>query len=53
MNDNFSLESPLGIFGKFFNQIILTKYLTKFLTERNLMMKDYAESEKWKSILKY
>ena len=51
MKDIFDFISPLGIAGNIFNKLILTKYLTKFLNDRNNVIKAYAESEKWKSII--
>ena len=51
MKDVFVFDSPFGIFGKIFNQLVLTKYLTKFLVERNQLIKEFAETEKWKSVL--
>ena len=51
MKDVFSFQSPFGIFGKIFDKLVLTKYLTKFLEERNELIKEYAETTKWKSVL--
>ncbi|PBQ33176.1 cell division protein [Sphingobacteriaceae bacterium] len=51
MTDRFEYASPLGIFGKIFNKLVLTNYLKKFLTERNQMIKEFAESGKWKELL--
>ncbi len=51
IKDIFEFESPLGILGKLFNNLVLTSYLRKFLIERNKIVKEYAESDKWKSIL--
>ncbi len=51
MKDVFSFESPFGILGKLFNKIILTAYLERFLIERNNVIKDFAETDKWKSVL--
>lgn len=51
MRDVFRFQSPLGIFGKVFDKVVLTKYLTKFLTDRNDLIKEYAETEKWKLII--
>jgi hypothetical protein len=51
MKDVFEFESPFGVFGQLFNKLILTNYLTKFLIVRNNLIKDFAESEKWKTIL--
>lgn len=51
MTDVFEFESPLGLLGRVFNKIILTRYMTKFLKERNKIIKEYAETGKWKGIL--
>lgn len=51
MTDRFEYASPLGIFGKIFNKLILINYLKKFLTERNQIIKEFAESGKWKELL--
>ncbi len=51
MKDSFEFHSPFGLLGKFFNKIILTKYLEKLLIEQNEIIKEYAETEKWKLLL--
>jgi hypothetical protein len=51
MTDKFLFESPFGILGDIFNKLILTKYLKAFLIERNQIIKDFAESDKWKQLL--
>ena len=51
MKDYFSFHTPFGILGELFNQILLTKYLKKLLIERNFIIKQYAETEKWKLVL--
>lgn len=51
MKDVFSFQSPFGIVGKLFDRLVLTNYLTKFLIERNQLIKEYAETEKWKVVL--
>ena len=51
MTDRFEFESPFGLIGKLFNTTILTNYMTALLEKRNLVIKDYAESEKWKNVL--
>jgi ligand-binding SRPBCC domain-containing protein len=50
MTDNFLFESPFGMAGHIFNKLILTRYLKKFLTERNQIIKFYAESGRWKEL---
>jgi len=52
MKDVFMFESPLGILGKIVNRIILERYLTSFLQERNFVIKQVAESGKWRDILR-
>jgi ligand-binding SRPBCC domain-containing protein len=44
MKDVFEFESPLGILGRIFNKLILTRYMTKLLVERNRVVKEVAES---------
>ena len=51
MIDMVDFESPYGIIGKWFNKFYLTKYLEKLLVKRNAVIKEYAETEKWKAIL--
>ena len=51
MKDIFEFQSPFGIAGRFFNKLVLTKYLTDFLIERNNVIKEYAESGKWRSVI--
>ena len=51
MTDDFYFESPFGILGHIFNKTILTKYLRKFLVERNDLIKEIAESGQWKEFL--
>src|ERR1700761_8414522 len=45
MKDVFLFESPLGILGKLFNWLILTRYMTKLLEERNRVIKEVVENE--------
>lgn len=51
MKGRFEFQSPYGFAGKLFNKIILTSYMKKLLTERNRVIKVYAETEKWKEVL--
>ena len=44
MKDVFEFESPLGLLGRLFNRLILTRYMTKLLVERNRVIKETAES---------
>jgi ligand-binding SRPBCC domain-containing protein len=51
MIDILEFESPYGTIGKIFNAVYLKKYLEKFLIKRNAVIKEYAETTKWKAIL--
>lgn len=51
MIDYFDFASPLGIIGKIFDKLILKRYLTNFLMERNGIIKEFAETDKWKQFL--
>jgi ligand-binding SRPBCC domain-containing protein len=42
MKDIFEFESPLGILGSIFNKLILTRYMTTLLKERNRVIKEAA-----------
>ena len=52
MKDVFDFQSPFGLAGKLADTIILTKYLKKLLLKRNEIIKEYAETPKWKLVLK-
>jgi ligand-binding SRPBCC domain-containing protein len=49
--DLFHFETPYGGLGKLVNSLYLTQYLKNLLETRNQLIKEYAESEKWKFIL--
>jgi ligand-binding SRPBCC domain-containing protein len=51
MKDVFEYQSPFGFAGKIFNALVLTNYMRKFLAERNHIIKEFAESDKWKLVL--
>ena len=51
MSDAFYFESPLGILGQIANKLFLINYLEKLLIERNRIIKEFAESEKWREVL--
>ena len=52
LKDIMVYTSPLGWLGKFVDFLFLKKYMMKFLMQRNDTIKEYAESEKWKDLLK-
>lgn len=52
MTDTFEFSSPFGVLGKLVDKLILKKYMANFLKERNDVIKEFAESEKWKQVVK-
>jgi ligand-binding SRPBCC domain-containing protein len=44
IKDVFVFESPLGVLGRLFNRLVLTRYMTKLLEERNRVIKEVAQS---------
>jgi len=51
MIDVIKFESPFGGLGQFFNAIYLRRYIEALFKRRNTVIKEYAESLKWKAIL--
>jgi ligand-binding SRPBCC domain-containing protein len=51
MIDLLSFEIPYGAMGKLVNRLYLTNYLRKLLEHRCEVIKEYAQSEKWKFML--
>lgn len=51
MKDVFEFQSPFGIFGKIFNNLILVNYMKRLLIQRNQIIKEYAETTEWKRVL--
>jgi ligand-binding SRPBCC domain-containing protein len=52
MKDIFSFQSPFGLIGKLFDKFVLVDYLRKLLINRNYIIKEFAETIKWKTILR-
>lgn len=52
MTDFFDYKSPFGVLGKLADKLFLKKYMTELLIERNRIVKEFAESDKWKLIFK-
>jgi ligand-binding SRPBCC domain-containing protein len=44
MIDNLIYETPYGIFGKLFDNLVLKKHMTNFLKTRNEVLKKLAEN---------
>ncbi|HEV2355910.1 MAG TPA: SRPBCC family protein [Puia sp.] len=51
MIDILVYEAPYGGLGRLADRLFLTRYMRAMLERRNKVIKEYAESEKWKFIL--
>lgn len=51
MTDRFLFISPLPPFGILVDLLFLKRYMKKLLIQRNQMIKEIAESEKWRAYL--
>jgi ligand-binding SRPBCC domain-containing protein len=51
MTDIFKFESQFGFAGRLIDKFVLFNYLKKLLLKRNEAIKQYAETQKWKSLL--
>ena len=51
MTDIFEYQSPFGFLGTIIDMLFLKKYMTDLLIERNRIVKEFSESDKWKEIL--
>lgn len=51
MIDKINFKTPYGTLGKIANRLFLKAYVEKFLVKRNEVIREYAESQKWKAIL--
>ena len=47
----FDYVSPLGFLGEMADRLFLENYMRGFLLERNRVIKEYAETNKWKCVL--
>ena len=52
MIDQLQFETPYGYIGRLLNRYYLHRYLENLLQKRNAVIKEYAETEKWKALLK-
>jgi len=51
MKDVFVYEAPYGIFGQLFDKLVLRRYMSALLKERNQAIKNFAESGAWKKFI--
>ncbi|MGI9543658.1 MAG: SRPBCC family protein [Cyclobacteriaceae bacterium] len=53
MIDHFEYFAPLGWLGNLADRLFLENYVKRLLLKRNQVIKAYAESDKWQTILPY
>ncbi len=51
MKDSLHFQSPAGLLGKLVDRMVLTRYLKRFLIERNDMIRHFAETGKGVDLL--
>lgn len=51
MRDVFNFTSPLGLLGKLADALVLSEYLRRFLVQRGAVVKHYAETNAWQTVL--
>jgi len=51
MRDVFEFTSPLGFLGKIADTLVLSAYLRRFLAQRGSVVKHYAETDAWQTVL--
>lgn len=51
MIDIFNYTSPLGFIGRLADRLFLVRYMTNLLEARNQVIKEFSESDQWKTIL--
>lgn len=51
MRDVFQFTSPLGVLGKIADTLVLSAYLRRFLVQRGAVVKHYAETDAWQTVL--
>jgi ligand-binding SRPBCC domain-containing protein len=51
MRDIFAYQAPLGPLGRLADGLFLEAYMRRFLEQRNLVIKETAESGRWRELL--
>ena len=50
MVDTFTYAAPLGPLGRLAERLVLDRYLTRLLKDRNAVIKSFAESDRWREL---
>ncbi|WP_198661718.1 SRPBCC family protein [Lewinella sp. IMCC34183] len=52
MTDVFDYTAPLGVLGRLADWLFLEAYMTRLLHRRNLVIREFAESDRWREVLR-
>ena len=50
MVDTFTYAAPLGPLGRLAERLVLDRYLSRLLKDRNAVIKCFAESDRWREL---
>jgi ligand-binding SRPBCC domain-containing protein len=51
MRDTFTFAAPLSVLGNIAEQLFLKRYMDRFLRQRNEIVKQVAESDRWQDFI--
>ena len=51
MLDTFTYRSPFGHLGRLADALFLKRYMRNLLEKRNEVVKEYAETDKWRDVI--
>ena len=51
MTDELVFQAPFGVLGAAVDRLLLHDYLSKFLEERNRLIREVAESDNWRKFI--
>ncbi|MFZ1616474.1 MAG: SRPBCC family protein, partial [Flavobacteriales bacterium] len=51
MLDTFTYRSPFGLLGSLVDALFLKRYMRNLLEKRNAVVKEFAETERWREVI--
>jgi hypothetical protein len=51
MIDLLTYEFPYGQLGRLFNAVYFNQYIERYLQQKIALIKNYAETDRWKKLL--
>ncbi|WP_263413714.1 SRPBCC family protein [Terriglobus aquaticus] len=51
MKDRFVFAAPVPVLGLLAEKLVLRRYMTNLLAQRNAILKQVAESDRWRTLL--